>query len=83
MTNEERITRLEEANAKLRARHDMLSLAFCALLAGELTAARLARLKESLIANALNTNAPAEASDGFDETFSQLTRALNAGQNRA
>lgn len=83
MTNEERITRLEEANAKLRARHDMLSLSFYALLAGGMTAAGLARLKESLIANALNTNAPDAASDGYEETFSQLMRALNAGQNRA
>lgn len=80
MNLEERITTLEARQAKLNARHDTLSLAFYSLLAGELTTARCAKLKESLIANALNTNAPDAAIDGFEQEFSRLQQALIAGR---
>ena len=49
MELEERIAALAAQQAKLRARLDTLSLAFYSLLAGELTTARCAKLKESLI----------------------------------
>mgnify|MGYP000323613488 CR=1 FL=1 len=80
MELEERIAALAAQQAKLRARLDTLSLAFYSLLAGELTTARCAKLKESLIANALSTSAPDVAIDGFEEEFSRLQQALIAGR---
>jgi hypothetical protein len=83
MDTNERIDRLEQAQARLRAEHNMLNLAFCYLLQGELSRSNLARLRERQLANARNTNAPAAVIEGTESAYQQLAFVLNEARRQA
>lgn len=80
MTTDQRLEILESRHASLRAEHDALFIAYCALLTGELSQARLAKTMESLIANALSTSAPDAAADGYQNAGARLRAALIAAE---
>jgi len=77
MTNEQRIEKLEAAHARLRAEHNMLNLAFCYLLQGELSQSNLAKLRERQLKTARNTNAPDAVIEGTESAYQQLTFVLS------
>lgn len=76
MEQNEQIDRLESLVAGLRGREDMMLIAFSSLLSGEISEAVIARRMESLIANALNTNAPDAAVAGIETAGSAILAAL-------